>query len=93
MKNEKNFTDFFRYFFEVSVKLHSAKNCKKGDPLGFFERPFCYELSKKLKGGLFGDIKKCEKKSHKAEITCTKKLVKGETRTHVLLLGRHQKLS
>ena len=44
-----------------------------------------------MKGRPFGDITKfCQKKSHKAEITCTKTLVKGETRTHVLRLGRTQ---
>ena len=31
-----------------------------------------------MKGGPFGDMKKnCEKKSHKAGITCTKELVQG----------------
>ena len=61
--------------FEVSGKSHSAEKCKRGDPLGFFERSFCSKISKKLKGGPFGEIKKiCEKKSHKAGITCTKKI-------------------
>ena len=45
--------------------------------------------TKKMKGGIFGDMKKNCEKSHKAEITCTI-LAKGETRTHVLLLGRTQ---
>ena len=46
-----------------------------------------------MKGEPLESLKKiCEKKSHKAEITTQKKiLVKGETRTHVLLLGRPQK--
>ena len=36
--------------------------------------------------------KVARKKPHKAEITCTNKtLVKGETRTQVLLLGKPQK--
>ena len=41
-------------------------------------RPFCRKISKKLKGGPFGDIKKiCEKKSHTAEITSTEKFGQG----------------
>ena len=59
----KLFTDFFRNCFEVSGKSHSAEKCKRGDPLGFFERPFCCKISKKMKGGHFGDIKKFAKKS------------------------------
>ena len=40
-KVEKKFYRyFFRIFFEVSGKSHSAKKCKKGDPLGSFKRPF-----------------------------------------------------
>ena len=43
-----------------------------------------------MTGGPFGDI--CKKKSHKAEKNLHKKiLVKGGTRTYVLLLGRPQK--
>ena len=70
---------------------HSAEKCKRG-PLGVFEHPFHCKIEKKEEG-LFGDLKKiCEKKSQKAEKTCTKKLlVMGGTRTHVLLLGRPQK--
>ena len=44
-----------------------------------------------MKGGLFGDIKKIAKKSHKAENLHKKNLVGDGTRTHVLLLGRPQK--
>ena len=78
-KMEKQFyRTFFRNFFEVSGKSLSAEKCDRGDPLGFFERPFCCKRSKKLKGRPFGDNKKiCEKKSHKAEITCTKKFRQG----------------
>ena len=32
---------------------------------------------KKLKGGIFGDMKKNCEKSHKAEITCTKNFCQG----------------
>ena len=41
----KNFRNFFRFFFEVSGKSHSAEKCKR-DPLGFFEQPFCCKISK-----------------------------------------------
>ena len=37
---------FFRNFFEVSGKSHSAEKCKRGDALGFFEHPFCCKISK-----------------------------------------------
>ena len=68
-----------------------AKNVKGG--LWEFLNIHSLAKWKKLKGGPFGDIKKiCEKKSHKAEITSTKNLLKGETQTHVLLLDRPQKL-
>ena len=33
--------------------------------------------TKKMKGGIFGDRKKNAKKSHKAEITCTKNFGQG----------------
>ena len=47
------------------------KNVKE-DPLGVFEHPFFCKIEKN-EGGPFGDIKKiCEKKSYKAEKTCTK---------------------
>ena len=75
--NENNIEKFYRFFFEIllksAVNRSSAEKCKRRDPLGFFERPFCCKLSKKIKGGPFGDIEKFAKKSHKAEITCTKK--------------------
>ena len=88
----KSFSEiFFRKFFEVTGKSNSTEKCKRGDPLGFFEHQFFGKIDKKRRG--LEDIEKiCEKKSHKAEITCTKKLVKGESRTHVLLLGRPQKI-
>ena len=44
--DEKNFPDSFRNFFEVSSKSHSVEKCKRGDPLGFFEHPFCCKTSK-----------------------------------------------
>ena len=60
--------------------------------MGIFEHPFCCKIQK-IEGGPFGDIKMIwEKKSHKAEITCTKKLAKCKTRTHVLMLDRSQKI-
>ena len=67
---QKNPTFFFD-FSEVSGKSHSAENCKKKGPLGFFEHPFFCKIEKN-EGGPFGALKKFAKKSHKAEITCTK---------------------
>ena len=46
LETEKKFRFFFRNFFEVSGKPHSAEKCKKGDALGFFEHPFCCKISK-----------------------------------------------
>ena len=43
---KKKFPNFFRNFFEVSGKSHSAEKCKRGDALGFFEHPFCCKISK-----------------------------------------------
>ena len=40
------FPIFFRNFFEVSGKSHSAKKCKRGDPSGFFGHPLCCKISK-----------------------------------------------
>ena len=78
-------TSIFLNFLEVSGKSHSAEKCKKGDPLGFFEQPLCCKIGKN-EGGTFGDIEKVCKKFVQKKI-----LVKGETRTHVLLLVRPQK--
>ena len=47
---------------------------------GSFRTIILLQNRKKIEGGAFGDIKKiCETKSHKAEITCKKNLVMGET--------------
>ena len=63
-KNEKMLPKFFSKFFEVSGKSHSAEKCKKGDPLGFFERPFCCKISKKIEGRTdWRHFKKFAKKS------------------------------
>ena len=43
LKIEKKFSEIF---LEVSGKSHSAKNCERGDPLGFFDHPFCCKMSK-----------------------------------------------
>ena len=83
---------FFRIFL-VSGKLHSAKNVKKG-PLGVFEHPFFCILGKNEGGTFWRHLQICETKSHQAEKKPAQKfLVMGGTRTHVILLGRHQKLS
>ena len=46
LRIEKKIRIFFRIFFEVSGKSHSAEKCKRGDALGFFEHPFCCKISK-----------------------------------------------
>ena len=59
--------NFFRIFFEVFGKSHSAEKCKR-DPLGFFEHPLCCKISKN-DGGTeknFGKNGKFEQ-SHSAE--------------------------
>ena len=45
LKIEKQISEFFSNFFEVSGKSHSAEKCK-GGALGFFEHPFCCKISK-----------------------------------------------
>ena len=46
--------------------------------MGVFEHPFFCKI-KKIEGGPFGDIEKFRrKKSHKAEITCTKNFGHGQ---------------
>ena len=89
MKNK--FRNFFEFYLKSPVSRIVPKIVKVG-PFGIFEHPFCCKIEKN-EGGPFGDIKQIyQKKSHKAEITFTKKfLVKGGTRTPVLLLGRPQK--
>ena len=64
------FFDFFSIFWSPVSRI-VPKNVKGGS-LGVFENPFFCKIEK-IEEGPFGDIKKdCEKKSHKAEITCTK---------------------
>ena len=46
LKIKKKIPNFFRIFFELSGKSHSAEKCKRGDALGFFEHPFCCKISK-----------------------------------------------
>ena len=46
-KSQKKISQFFfEISFEVSDKSHSAEKCKRGDPLGFFEHPFCCKIDK-----------------------------------------------
>ena len=75
---------------EFSGESHSAAEKRQEGPLEFFKHPFFCKIEK-IEVRTFGDIKKWRKKSHKAKTTCTKKLVKEETRTYALLLGRYQK--
>ena len=68
------------------------KNCKQGEPLGFLKIHFVANYKKKLRGPS-GDNKKIAKKISQSQINMHKKfLVKGETRTFVLLLPRPQKI-
>ena len=57
---EKN-PKFFRNFFEVSGKSHSAKKCKRG-AFGIFRTSILLQNRKKIEGGPFGDITKICKK-------------------------------
>ena len=56
---------------------HSAEKSKRRDPLGFFNNRSVAKYQK-MKGGIFGDMKKKCEKSHKAEITCTKIFGQGQ---------------
>ena len=68
------------------------KYVKGSGPLGVFEHPFFWKIEK-TEGVPFGDIKKMRKKVSQSRNNLHKKfLVKGGTRTHVLLLGRPQKI-
>ena len=55
---------------------HSAEKSERRDLLGFFNIRSVAKYQK-MKGGIFGDIKKNCEKSHKAEITCTKNFGQG----------------
>ena len=79
-------------FFWSPVSHIVPKNVKKEGSLEVFEHPFFCRIEKN-EGGPFADIEKiCEKKVSRPKKTLHKKfLVKGGTRTHVLLLRRPQK--
>ena len=62
---------FFDFFWSPASRI-VPKNVK-GGPLGVFKHPFFCKIEKN-EGGLFEYIKKIREKSHKAEITCTKKI-------------------
>ena len=53
------------------------KNLKEGTLWDFFNIRSVAKYQKKM-GGIFGDMKKNCKKSHKAEITCTKNFGQGQ---------------
>ena len=62
LKIEENFfPNFFRNFFEVSGKSHSAKKCKRGTLWDFLN---IHSVAKyqKIDGGPFGAVKKTRKK-------------------------------
>ena len=69
---------------------HSAESCKRWT-LGFLKIQLDAKYQKN-EGNPSETIKNFRKKSHKAEITSIKKLVKYETRTHVLLHRRPLKI-
>ena len=56
--------------------LTMPKNLKEGT-LWDFLTFVLLQNTKKMNGRIFGDIKKIAKKSHKAEITCTKNFGQG----------------
>ena len=66
----------------------------KGGALGFFEHPFCCKIFLKMKGGgFFETLKNLRKKSHKAEITCTKNFGQGRDSNPSLCLADLKKSS
>ena len=93
-KKLKKKPKIFEIFVDFSWYPESRivpKNVKEG-PLGVFEHPFFCKIEK-IEGGPFGDIEKiCEKVSKSRNNLHKKCLVKGGTRTHVLLLGRSLKI-
>ena len=44
-----------KFFYEIFEQCHSAKKCKRGDPLRFFDIHCVAKHQKKLKGGPFGE--------------------------------------
>ena len=44
-----------KIFIEIFEQRHSAKKCKRGDPLRFFDIHCVAKHQKKLKGGPFGE--------------------------------------
>ena len=78
---------FFSNFFKVSGKSHSAKKVKEG-PFGIFRTSILLQNRKQLKGDPLETLKKVLQSRNNTQ----KNFVKGETRTHVLLLGGPQKI-
>ena len=88
----KNLSEiFFGIFMKSAVSRIVPKNVK-GGPFGIFGTTILLQNIKIEAGTLWRHWKHLRKKSHKAEIPCTKILVTGGTRTHVLLLDRPQKI-
>ena len=61
---EKILEIFENFFFRKMS--HCAEKCK-GGPFLIYKHAFCCKITKKLKEGPFGDIKKIFEKSHSAE--------------------------
>ena len=88
-KSKKN----SRNFFEDSGKSHSAENVKGGRNLGSFWTSILLQNRKKWRGSLWRHLKKMRKKVSQSRNSMYKNFLdKGETRTHVLLPGRPQKI-
>ena len=71
LKIEKKTSDFFSKFLS-----HSAEKCKRGDPLGFFEHPFCSKISK-IDGGTIKKFR--EKMKNLNNLTVPKKVGKSHS--------------
>ena len=57
---------------KIRKKSHNAEKLE-GGPFGIFKHPICCKISKKLKGGFFG-----EKKFWKKNLTVPKKIERGD---------------
>ena len=95
--NEENIEKTpIEFFFENSLRSPVSgivpKKWKRGS-LGLFERPFCCKIPKNWREDPLDTLRKFAKKVTKPKLHAQNNLVKGETRIHVLLLVRHQKLS
>ena len=87
-ENEEKFSEFF---LKSPVSRMVPKNVKGERPFGILLNIHSVAKYKKLKGSPSEKFKNLRKKVSQSRNNMQKILVKGETRTHVLLLGRPQK--